>query len=76
MQPAEAVIAVEPERHDADVAPPPVRVVGKFFFAGPNKFFVKGVTYGPFPVASHGSQFPERAVAERDFRLIAELGYP
>jgi O-antigen biosynthesis protein len=52
----------------------PVRVQGKFFFAGEEKFFVKGVTYGPFPVGSHGSQFPEREIAERDFRMMAETG--
>jgi len=52
----------------------PVRVQGKFFFVGDEKFFVKGVTYGPFPVGSHGSQFPERDVAERDFRMMAETG--
>jgi O-antigen biosynthesis protein len=52
----------------------PVRVQGKFFFVGEEKFFVKGVTYGPFPVGSHGSQFPEREIAERDFRMMAEAG--
>ncbi len=40
----------------------PIRVHGKFFFAGDAKHFVKGVTYGPFAVGTHGSQFPERAV--------------
>ena len=44
----------------------PVRVHGKFFFAGDDKYFVKGVTYGPFAVGSHGSQVPERDVVVRD----------
>jgi O-antigen biosynthesis protein len=52
----------------------PIRVRGKFFFAGEQKFFVKGVTYGPFAVGSHGTQFPERDVVIRDFRLMAEMG--
>ena len=26
----------------------PIRAVAKFFFEGDRKFFVKGVTYGPF----------------------------
>lgn len=52
----------------------PIRVRGKFFFAGEKKFFVKGVTYGPFAVGSHGDQFPEHEVAERDFTLMAEAG--
>ncbi|MBM3573236.1 MAG: glycosyl transferase, partial [Alphaproteobacteria bacterium] len=49
-------------------------VHGKSFFRGTEKFFVKGVTYGPFSNASHGTQFPERAVVERDFSLMRELG--
>jgi len=52
----------------------PIRVCGKFFFAGEQKFFVKGVTYGPFAVGSHGAQFPECDVVIRDFRLMAEMG--
>ncbi|HXP31235.1 MAG TPA: glycosyltransferase [Stellaceae bacterium] len=57
-------------------APPqaPIRVHGKFFFAGAEKFFVKGVTYGPFGPASHGAQFPERETVARDFALMAEMG--
>ncbi len=47
---------------------------GKFFFVGGEKFFVKGVTYGTFNPASHGSPFPERSVIERDFALMRELG--
>src|SRR5438045_1852424 len=52
----------------------PVRVEGKFFFIGEHKYFVKGVTYGPFPKGSHGAQFPERAVVDTDFALMAEAG--
>ena len=52
----------------------PIRVSGKFFFAGAAKHFVKGVTYGPFAVGSHGAQFPESPLAARDFALMAEAG--
>ena len=52
----------------------PIQVRGKFFFAGETKFFVKGVTYGPFGPGSHGAQFPERDMVERDFALMRELG--
>ncbi|HTV89341.1 MAG TPA: glycosyltransferase [Stellaceae bacterium] len=68
--PVEAIAELPP---DALVeAPPtgPVRVHGKFFFAGEAKHFVRGVTYGPFAVGSHGAQFPERAVVERDLALM------
>ncbi|HTZ76813.1 MAG TPA: glycosyltransferase [Stellaceae bacterium] len=52
----------------------PVRVYGKFFFAGGEKLYVKGVTYGPFAVGSHGGQFPEKDVVIRDFALMREMG--
>jgi glycosyltransferase involved in cell wall biosynthesis len=52
----------------------PVRVQGKFFFAGERKHFVKGVTYGPFAPGSDGAQFPERAAVERDFALMRGAG--
>jgi glycosyltransferase involved in cell wall biosynthesis len=52
----------------------PIRVSGKFFFAGERKHFVKGVTYGPFPTGSHGAPFPEPATVEMDFALMAEAG--
>ncbi len=52
----------------------PIRVSGKFFFAGERKHFVKGVTYGPFPIGSHGAPFPEPATVEIDFALMAEAG--
>ncbi|MBV8336403.1 MAG: glycosyltransferase [Alphaproteobacteria bacterium] len=52
----------------------PIRVHGKFFFAGEQKHFVKGVTYGPFVLGSHGAQFPEARVAENDFALMREAG--
>src|SRR5262245_10986291 len=52
----------------------PVVTKGKFFFVDGEKFFVKGVTYGPFKPATHGAPFPERPVMERDFALMRELG--
>ncbi|HXQ49773.1 MAG TPA: glycosyltransferase [Stellaceae bacterium] len=58
----------------AALDPAPIQVRGKFFFAGETKFFVKGVTYGPFGPGSHGAQFPERDMVERDFALMRELG--
>src|SRR5213595_2392429 len=51
-----------------------IRVQGKFFFAGNTKHFVKGVTYGPFGPGSHGAQFPETGVVERDFALMRSAG--
>ena len=46
---------------------------GKFFFEGPEKVFVKGVTYGPFaPTAGH--DLPPAATVDADLALVRELG--
>jgi len=55
-------------------SPPRVTVDGKFFRLGGSKFYVKGVTYGPFAPNSRGEHFPETERATRDFCLIQELG--
>ncbi len=52
----------------------PIVTKGKFFFAGEEKFFVKGVTYGPFKPGSHGAPFPEQEMILRDFALMREVG--
>jgi O-antigen biosynthesis protein len=73
MQPVETAVAARqsaPMGHDGAA----IRVHGKFFFLGETKFFVKGVTYGPFGPGSHGAQFPERDIVRRDFRLMAAMG--
>jgi glycosyltransferase involved in cell wall biosynthesis len=51
-----------------------VRRDGKFFRLGKEKFYVKGVTYGPFKPDAEGSTFPNRAQAKRDFEKMLELG--
>ena len=55
-------------------AAPRVVVDGKFFRLGASKFFVKGVTYGPFAPNAEGETFPSPAQTEQDFRQIRELG--
>ena len=73
MQPVETAVAA---RQSAPIAKDAaaVRVNGKFFLRGETKFFVKGVTYGPFGPGSHGAQFPERETVGKDFRLMAAMG--
>jgi glycosyltransferase involved in cell wall biosynthesis len=51
-----------------------VTVDGKSFRLGAKKFFLKGVTYGPFAPDDQGSTFGSREQAARDFALICELG--
>ncbi|MBI3784845.1 MAG: glycosyltransferase [Deltaproteobacteria bacterium] len=51
-----------------------LRVAGKFIFRGDEKIYLRGVTYGPFAPAAHGTQFPERDMVRRDFALMRDLG--
>jgi len=50
------------------------RVGGKFLFAGKEKLWIKGVTYGTFRPQEDGSEFPARDVVQRDFAMMAERG--
>ncbi len=57
-----------------DTGAPGLRVDGRFFRDGADKFYVKGITYGPFAVGSHGGPFPETETVARDFALMTEAG--
>jgi glycosyltransferase involved in cell wall biosynthesis len=52
----------------------PVRVRAKFFFEGDKKFFVKGVTYGPFAPDAEGEHFGNPEKAARDLDMMCEAG--
>ena len=47
---------------------------GKFFRLGAEKFYVKGVTYGPFAPDREGHPLPEQSQVRRDFEQIRDLG--
>ena len=51
-----------------------VIVRSKFFFEGEKKFFVKGVTYGPFAPDPEGYQFGPREQVASDLAVIRETG--
>jgi O-antigen biosynthesis protein len=51
-----------------------VRRDGKFFRLGDQKFYVKGVTYGPFKPDREGQPLPDREQVRRDFQQMQELG--
>jgi glycosyltransferase involved in cell wall biosynthesis len=51
-----------------------VRAVAKFFFAGQHKFFVKGVTYGPFKPDRDGNYLGRPEQVEADLRLMRQVG--
>ncbi|HEY3913367.1 MAG TPA: glycoside hydrolase family 2 TIM barrel-domain containing protein, partial [Verrucomicrobiae bacterium] len=55
-------------------SPPRPAVSGKFFRLGQAKFYLKGLTYGPFRLGPDGSPFPSAADTQRDFEQIRTLG--
>lgn len=52
-----------------------VRIDGKHFAAGDERFHLRGVTYGTFAPRDDGARFPPRDVLKRDFAAIAEAGF-
>lgn len=47
---------------------------GKFISLGQDKFYVRGVTYGPFRPNAAGSEYHDAEHVDRDFRQMAALG--
>ena len=69
----EPVASLAPEVHTLGSVER-VKVKGKFLYCGQEKFHIKGVTYGTFAPREDGSQFPDEAVVDMDFRLMKEHG--
>jgi len=47
---------------------------GKYIYQNEQKFFAKGVSYGPFAPNSHGESYPERDRVAKDFAMMRDLG--
>ena len=52
----------------------PVRVQAKFFHEGDRKFFVQGVTYGPFAPDADGHHFGTPEKARADLAVMRSAG--
>lgn len=50
------------------------RVSGKFLYVGGQKFWIKGVTYGPFATDNEGNEYGARTRVEADFELMVANG--
>jgi hypothetical protein len=48
-------------------------VRGKYIYDGVDKFFARGVSYGPFAPNSRGERYPEPERADADFTLMRDL---
>jgi O-antigen biosynthesis protein len=64
---------VAPRQTDVSATAGPLRICGKFLFAGDEKFYIRGVTYGPFRPGEHGEYGPPDQVAS-DFARMADTG--
>ena len=51
-----------------------IRAASKFFFEGDRKFFIKGVTYGPFKPDANGDYLGRPEQVDADLRLMREIG--
>ena len=47
---------------------------GKYLLDGAQKFYIRGVSYGPFAPNSRGERYPEPERAAADFALMKRLG--
>jgi O-antigen biosynthesis protein len=65
LEPPKSIPVVE------DVRP---SVEGKFLFVGDEKFYIRGVTYGPFRPDESGCEYHTPEQVERDFAQMAENG--
>lgn len=53
---------------------PRIHIRAKFFFEGKRKFFIKGVTYGPFKPNEAGEYLASEEQTRQDFRLMQNAG--
>jgi O-antigen biosynthesis protein len=51
-----------------------INVDGKYFRYGGQRFYVKGLSYGPFAINSQGQSLPERSRWLADLKLLQDLG--
>jgi GT2 family glycosyltransferase len=70
MRPNDVESAGEP----GAVEHPRVEVHGKFLWSGTTKFFVRGVSYGPFQSDAMGSPFPSAERINQDLALMRQAG--
>ena len=61
----------EPSRVRTQVRP---HVRGKSFFVGEEKYYVRGVTYGPFEPDERWGEYGTPEQVEADFSMMASMG--
>ena len=74
MPPSPRVFTTSPEQSQFSNAGQRPFVGGKFLFAGREKLYIRGVTYGTFRPDENGDEFPSIDVVELDFKRMAANG--
>ncbi len=65
---------LNPPRHIAVREGVRTVVKGKFIYVGDEKFYIRGVTYGPFRPDDQGCQYHDPGTVDRDFAQMAANG--
>jgi GT2 family glycosyltransferase len=50
------------------------KIQGKFIFVGEEKFYIRGVTYGPFRPDAEGCEYHTPELVDQDFARMASMG--
>jgi O-antigen biosynthesis protein len=77
---AQTPLEAEEGRRESRLRTPPaaderIRIDGKLFAAGAERFEFRGVTYGTFAPRGDGAPFPEAAQIQDDFAAMREVGF-
>ncbi|HEX6189818.1 MAG TPA: glycosyltransferase [Pyrinomonadaceae bacterium] len=67
------VVSSQPSQFSNEHSRPQVR--GKFIYAGTDKLYIRGVTYGPFCPDENGNEYGDPELVARDFAAIAANGF-
>lgn len=72
--PGVAEFYLNPPRHIPVLEGVRASIRGKFIYVGEEKFYIRGVTYGPFRPDEQGCEYHDPQTVDRDFAQMAENG--
>jgi GT2 family glycosyltransferase len=74
LPPTPRALTVRPDQSQVSTADQRPCVRGKFIFAGREKLYVRGVTYGPYRPNDQGSEYGDPRTVAHDFALMTAHG--
>lgn len=69
---SDPAVALPAAKRPRPLPPLPPHVRGKFLYVGDEKFYARGVTYGPFCPTADGCEYKTPEVVRVDFQLMAD----